>query len=110
MVYSWWETFLRVGNSNTNSSIDNGAAMTSSVIAIVGVMTVSRGPREPTRGAASILAKHTAEVLSFLTICMAFSLDGVNVCLVFGVRCMDEKKPTVLLHSLVFQRDSERKS
>lgn len=110
MVCLWWETILRAGNFDTNSSNDNRAAVISSVIAIVGVMTVSRGPREPTRGAARILARHKAEVLSSLETCMTFSLDGVNVCLVFGVRCMDEKKPTVLLHSLVFQRDSERKS
>ena len=110
MVCLWWETILRAGNFDTNSSNDNRAAVISSVIAIVGVMTVSRGPREPTRGAARILARHKAEVLSSLETCMTFSLDGVNVCLVLGVRCMDEKKPTVLLHSLVFQRDSERKS
>ena len=110
MVCSWWETILRAGKSDTNSSNDNGAAVISSVITIVGVMTVSRGPRERTRGAACILARHKAEVLSLLETCIAFSLDGVNVCLVFGMGYMDKKKRTVLVHSLVFQRDSERKS
>ena len=79
------------------------------VTATVAVMTVSRGPREPTRGAALILTRHKAEVLSLLKTCMVFSPDGVNVSVVIGVRGMDEMKSRDsdgLGASMVVQRNS----
>ena len=102
-----------VGTSDTTSSNDNGAAVTSSVTATVAVMTVSRGPRELTRGAALILARHRAKVMSLLRTRMVFSPDGVDMCVVIGVRCMDEMKTrdsNGLGAFMVVQRDFERKS
>lgn len=103
---------FKVGTSDTTTSNDNEAAVTSSVTAIFAVMTVSRGPRELTRGAASILARHRAEVLSLLDTCMVFSPEGVNVCVVIGVRCMDEmecRDPSGLGAFIVIHSNFERK-
>ena len=79
---------------------------------MIAVMTVSRGPRELTRGAASILAKHRAEVLNLLDTCMVFSPEGGNMCVVIGVRCMDEMKsrnPNGLSAFILVQSNFERK-
>ncbi len=103
---------FEVETSDATSSNDNGAVVTSSVTATVVVMTVSRGPRELTRGATSILARPKAEVLSLLKTCMVFSPDSINMSVVIGVRCMDEMKGRVsncLGAFMVVQRNFQRK-
>ena len=81
-----------VGISDTASSNDNGAAVTSSVTAIIAIMTVSRGHGELIRGAASIPAQQRASVMTLLKTCMVFSPDGLNMCVVIDVRFTDEIK------------------
>ncbi len=101
-----------IGTSDTTSWNYNRAAVTISVTATVAVMTVSREPRELTRGAASILARHRAKVMSLLKTHIVFSPDGVNMCIVVDVRYMDEMKSREsngLGAFMVVQRSDERK-
>ena len=101
-----------IGTSDATSSNDNRAAVTSSVTATVAVMTLSGGPRELTHRAASILPRHSAKVMSLLKTCLVFSPDGVNMCVVIDVRCMDEMKSREFDSFgafMVVERNHERK-
>ena len=102
---------LQVGTSDMISSNDNGAAVTTSVTATVAVMTVSRTPRKLTRGAASIMIRPKAEVLSLPKTCMVFSPDDI-MCVIVSIRCMDEMKNRNFNGFgafMVVQRNFERK-
>ena len=81
-----------VGISDTASSNDNGAAVTSSVTVVIAIMTVSRGHGELIRVAASIPARQRASVMALLETCMVFSPNGLNMCVIIDVRFTDEMK------------------
>ena len=78
--------------SNTTSSNDNGAAVTSSVTAIIAIMTVTRGHGELIRGAASSPATQKASVMTLLKTGMVFSPDGASMCVVIDVRFTDDMR------------------
>lgn len=56
--------------------------MTSSLTAIIAIMTVSRGNGELIRGAASIPASQRARTMTLLKTYMVTSPDGVSMCVV----------------------------